>query len=155
MIPPALSVAVLYALFAAAAAALNLGAQWAVASLWPWGLRNIAALAVGTGAGLVLKYVLDKRWIFRFTPPTRRDDARRFLLYTCTGAATTALFWGVELLFIAVLRTPWARYAGGAIGLCAGYASKYVLDRTLVFAAGGNAPSAQRDHAPAQREPTR
>ena len=171
MKPPALPVALLYALFAAGAVALNLGTQWAVSSLWPWGLRNFAALVGGTGAGLVLKYLLDKRWIFRFRPPSLADDARRFLLYACTGAATTALFWGVELLFIATLRTHWAPYAGGAVGLCAGYATKYVLDSSFVFAAGkaadavsstsagtvpGTASGAVSDRAgPSQREPTR
>ena len=138
------SVAVLYAAFAAAAAALNLGTQWAVVLLWPWGLRSLVALAAGTGAGLLLKYVMDKRWIFRFTPPGLGDDVRRFLLYTCTGVATTALFWGVELLSIAVLGTPWARYAGGAVGLCAGYASKYLLDRRLVFSSGAAGARDQR-----------
>jgi len=131
--PLSLSVALRYAAFAAAAAALNLGTQWVVVRLWPWGLQSLAALAAGTAAGLLLKYVLDKRWIFGFTPPSRGDDVKRFLLYTCTGVATTALFWGVELLFIVALGTPWARYAGGAAGLCVGYASKYLLDRSLVF----------------------
>jgi putative flippase GtrA len=131
--PLSLSVALLYAMFAAAAAALNLGTQWAVVRVWPWGLRSLAALAAGTAAGLLLKYVLDKRWIFGFRPPSRSADVKRFLLYTCTGIATTALFWGVELLAIAAVGAPWARYAGGAAGLGAGYAAKYALDRWLVF----------------------
>jgi putative flippase GtrA len=167
-----MSVALLYALFAGGAAALNLGTQWAVSSLWPWGLRNLAALVGGTGAGLVVKYLLDKRWIFRFRPPSLADDARRFLLYVCTGAATTALFWGVELLFVATLGTPWAPYAGGAVGLCAGYATKYVLDCAFVFATGKAADAVPRNAAdtvsgtasgavsgraagPSQRTPTR
>ena len=133
MKPLSLSVALLYALFAAAAAGLNLGTQWAVVQVWPWGLRSLVALAAGTGAGLLLKYILDKKWIFGFRPPGFGDDVRRFLLYTGTGVATTALFWGIELLFLALLPAPWARYAGGAVGLCLGYASKYFLDRSFVF----------------------
>ena len=140
MRPLSLSVALRYAAFAAAAAALNLGTQWVVVRLWPWGLGSLAALAAGTGAGLLLKYVLDKRWIFGFKPPSLGDDVRRFLLYTCTGVATTALFWGVELLSIAALGAPWARYAGGAAGLCAGYASKYALDRCFVFSTRAAGP---------------
>ena len=128
-----LAIAALYALFAASAAALNLATQWTVATLWPGGMRNIAALIAGTGAGLLLKYVLDRRWIFRFKPPRLWDDARRFLLYAATGVATTVLFWGIELAFIAVFGAPWARLAGGAAGLCVGYASKYTLDKRVVF----------------------
>lgn len=130
-----MAVAALYALFAAAASVLNLGIQWVVVALWPWGLRNVAALVAGTGAGLVLKYTLDKWWIFRFKPPRLRDDAKKFLLYAGTGVITTGIFWGVELAFIAVFGAPWARYAGGAAGLCVGYSSKYMLDRKVVFSA--------------------
>jgi hypothetical protein len=82
---------------------------------------------------------LDKRWIFGFRPVNLTDDARRFLLYTGTGIATTGLFWAIELAAMAILSAPWARYAGGAVGLGAGYASKYALDRAFVFS------SARRD----------
>ncbi len=134
-----LSIAALYSLFAAAATALNLGTQWALVRLWPWGLRGFAALVAGTGAGLLLKYVLDKRWIFGFTASSFGRDAQRFLLYTGSGVATTALFWGIELACIGIFRAPWARYVGGALGLCAGYSAKYLLDRRFVFATAGRA----------------
>lgn len=146
--------ALLYAAFAAAAAALNLGVQWAVVHLWPWPHGTLAALAAGTAAGLVLKYVLDKRWIFGVRAPGLRHELGRFLLYTATGIATTGLFWGVELAFIAVLGTPWARYAGGGIGLCLGYASKYALDRRFVFRAPGSGGQGLSG-ANAQRRATR
>ncbi|MEM9735690.1 MAG: hypothetical protein AAF908_03675, partial [Pseudomonadota bacterium] len=47
----------------------NLGAQWAVHQVVPpepggAGLAYWTALGFGTGVGLVVKYVLDKRWIF-------------------------------------------------------------------------------------------
>lgn len=129
-----LAVAALYAVFAAAAAAVNLGTQWAVAGLWPWGLPSIAALIAGTGAGLLVKYILDKRWIFRAMPMRLAADARRFLQYCATGLVTTALFWGIELSCIAAFGAAWGRYAGGAAGLCAGYSLKYLLDRRIVFA---------------------
>jgi putative flippase GtrA len=57
-----------YAFFAALATLANLGAQRVVLHLgqglgYP-ALAYGAAVIVGTGAGLVLKYALDKRWIF-------------------------------------------------------------------------------------------
>ena len=53
-----------YAAFALLATIANLAAQRAV--LW-WDASSIGfvlALLAGTAVGLVLKYLLDKRWIF-------------------------------------------------------------------------------------------
>jgi putative flippase GtrA len=46
------------------ATACNLAAQRAVLALSDGAPAFMLALAVGTGVGLVVKYILDKRWIF-------------------------------------------------------------------------------------------
>jgi len=122
-----------YALFALAATLVNLGVQRLAGTAWPWGMRDLAALAAGTGAGLAVKYVLDSRWIFAFRGRGAAQDLRAFVRYAGTGVLTTGIFWAVELGFLAVFRVEWARYAGGAAGLCLGYTAKYFLDRRLVF----------------------
>lgn len=127
-----------YALFAAAATSTNLAVQWAVTALWPWQFPNLAALAAGTGAGLGLKYLLDRRWIFGCRSSGIREDAGRFLLYTLTGVATTALFWGTELGFLTVFRAQEAKYLGALLGLGIGYTAKYWLDARLVFRVARN-----------------
>ena len=122
-----------YALFALAATLVNLGVQRLAGTAWPWGMRDLAALAAGTGAGLAVKYVLDSRWIFAFRGRGAAQDLRAFVRYAGTGVLTTGIFWAVELGFLSVFRAEWARYAGGAVGLCLGYTAKYFLDRRLVF----------------------
>ena len=143
-----------YAVFAGAATVLNLGVQRGVAHLaaWlsPWTgelVRTTAAalhltparlllapeLVAGTAAGLVFKYLLDKRFIFRDRQGGGAAHVRKFGLYAVMGLATTVIFWAAELGTAALTPDPRAPYVGGAIGLMLGYFIKYRLDRRFVF----------------------
>jgi putative flippase GtrA len=124
-----------YLLFAAIAVAANLGSQALVFGLASTGaLAFVAALVIGTGVGLVVKYVLDARWIF-YVPRSRSQESKTFLGYAGTGLVTTGIFWGAEIGFHFGF-PDWAeaRYVGGALGLAVGYVVKYRLDRRYVFA---------------------
>ena len=125
-----------YILFAAIATAANLGAQFVAARLSPSSFEPWLSLMIGTGVGLVVKYVLDKQFIFQTDHLQKSSQvARSFLLYTLSGGFTTVLFWGAELGFLhAWPQWEAARYVGGALGLAAGYALKYQLDRRFAFA---------------------
>ena len=122
-----------YALFAVVATGVNLASQAATLRLYAGPFALLAALAVGTLAGLVAKYLLDKRWIFFDASRGPAAHARRFSLYTLTGAFTTAIFWGSELAAAAVTASESGRLLGGTIGLTIGYVIKYRLDRRFVF----------------------
>ena len=131
-------IGMLYALFAAVATLVNLASQWgtlnAAATLgFAWGATLVPALIVGTGAGLVVKYVLDKRYIFDDQSRGVSAHAKRFSLYTMMGLFTTGIFWATELLFAVFDPTGKLIYIGGAIGLTIGYVTKYYLDRRFVF----------------------
>lgn len=119
-----------YALFAALATLVNLAAQHAALALWPF---LPFAMALGTGAGLLAKYLLDKRWIFADATTGVAARTRQFGRYTATGIATTALFWATELAFAALFGTALMRDLGAVLGLAVGYATKYRLDRRFVF----------------------
>ncbi len=121
-----------YAAFAALAVGLNLATQGLALRLYAGPLNLPAAMALGTGAGLVAKYVLDRYWIFHRPSEGLADHAQTFALYAGTGVVTTALFWSVELASSAVFGRAFALW-GGALGLVAGYACKYALDRRWVF----------------------
>ncbi|MEM0945046.1 MAG: GtrA family protein [Pseudomonadota bacterium] len=131
----------LYGGFAVIATLANLGAQWAVHQVVPpepggAGLAYWTALAFGTGVGLVVKYVLDKRWIFQDRSAGVAAHSKRFSLYTLMGVATTVIFWGTQTAFFTIWGTETMLYLGGALGLAVGYVVKYNLDRRFVFSAG-------------------
>jgi putative flippase GtrA len=123
----------LYALFAIAATVANLFAQIVSMSLYPGPYAIAVSVLIGTAVGLPVKYVLDKRFIFRFVSRDIRHDGRLFMLYTQTAVLTTMLFWGTEYLFDQAFETDIMRYVGGAVGLSAGYFIKYQLDKRHVF----------------------
>src|SRR4051812_8848275 len=123
-----------YVLFAIIATAMNLAAQEIVYRVTPVARLPLSIL-VGTVAGFLTKYVLDKKWIFDDGYSSHRDEMRKISLYGAFSVATTLVFWGFEAMFWVTWRTDLARYAGAVLGLAIGYAAKYSLDRTFVFRA--------------------
>lgn len=122
-----------YAAFAVIASAANIAAQWLSSMLYAERFEFYVALVNGTLVGLVVKYVLDRRWIFHDRTRTLRGHTARFTLYSLTGVFTTGVFWATEIAFAAMGDAPWLRYAGAAVGLAIGYALKYRLDKRFVF----------------------
>jgi putative flippase GtrA len=123
-----------YAVFALVATGANLASQALTFRVVPAGPLHLpAGLAVGTGVGLVVKYALDKRWIFFDRESGIAAHGRKFTLYALMGVATTVIFWGTELGFEWASDHAAARYVGGALGLAIGYLVKYRLDRRFVF----------------------
>lgn len=125
--------AVNYAIFALIATAANIGAQDLFIRAYSGAFAVLASVVVGTGVGLVVKYILDKRYIFRFRARSIAHDTRTFALYTVMGLATTVIFWGFEFGFHHIFETKKMRYLGGVIGLAIGYLAKYHLDKRYVF----------------------
>lgn len=125
--------AITYAILALIATAANIGAQDLVIRSYSGSFDVLLSVFVGTGVGLVIKYILDKRYIFRFRARDAAHDGRTFALYTAMGLATTAIFWGFEFSFHHLFETDEMRYLGGIIGLAVGYLSKYHLDKHFVF----------------------
>ena len=113
--------------------ATKLGAQWVVVKLYRGDYHIALSMLLGTGLGLAVKYLLDKRWIFDFQATSARHEARTFALYTLMGGVTTLVFWGTEILFYLTFRSDSMRYLGGLLGLLAGYIIKFELDRRMVF----------------------
>ena len=125
--------AINYAIFALIATAANISAQDIVIRTYSGALDILASVVVGTGVGLVVKYILDKRYIFRFRARSVAHDTKTFALYTVMGLATTVIFWGFEFGFHHIFETKEMRYLGGVMGLAIGYLTKYHLDKRYVF----------------------
>lgn len=123
----------LYAGFAVVATLANLGMQRLVLLFIGGGVGLVLAMAAGTGVGLVVKYGLDKLWIFSDPDWRAGTVTRQFGLYMLMGVATTAIFWATESAFWLIWQTHFARELGAVIGLTIGYVVKYRLDRAYVF----------------------
>jgi putative flippase GtrA len=128
-----MKLAIKYVLFALAATALNIGAQELVIRLYAGAYSLFASVLVGTGVGLVSKYVLDKMFIFNFRSRNAAHDAQLFLQYTAVGVVTTLIFWGFEFGFNELFADKNMRYVGAMIGLGLGYYLKYRMDKRFVF----------------------
>lgn len=122
-----------YTAFAVIATLANLAAQRAVLAVDASGVGFALAVFAGTAIGLVIKYVLDKRWIFYDESAGMKAHSHKFALYTAMGLVTTLIFWGTETLFWLVWETDTMRELGAVLGLAVGYVVKYKLDRRFVF----------------------
>lgn len=128
--------AINYAILALIATVANIGAQDLFLRAYSGAFAILASVTVGTGIGLIVKYILDKRYIFRFRARNFTHDTQTFALYTVMGLATTVVFWGFELGFHHVFETKEMRYVGGVVGLAIGYLTKFHLDKRYVFRTG-------------------
>ncbi len=133
-----------YTAFAVIATLANLATQRVVLLAGDGPALFALALGSGTLVGLVVKYVLDKRWIFNDIGTGLAHHGRKFTLYTAMGLVTTAIFWGTETAFWLAWQTEAMRELGAILGLAVGYVVKYNLDRRFVFtpaALGARSPA--------------
>jgi putative flippase GtrA len=122
-----------YAAFAVVATIANLATQRFVLQFAETAVHFASAVGAGTIIGLVIKYVLDKRWIFYDLETGAKSHGRKFSLYSAMGLVTTAIFWGTETTFWLIWQTDMMRELGAILGLSVGYVVKYRLDRGFVF----------------------
>jgi putative flippase GtrA len=127
------SIAIRYAAFALISTAVNLITQYMALVICDGKFSLYPAIFAGTLTGLVVKYFLDKRFIFYFKTDTNRDNLFKFVLYSLMGVVTTLIFWGFEISFNHFFRADGAKYIGAVIGLTIGYVIKYNLDKRFVF----------------------
>ena len=122
-----------YTAFAVVATIGNLLTQRGVLHFGDTGAFFALAVGAGTIVGLIIKYLLDKRWIFYDLSSGMKSHSHKFSLYTAMGLFTTAIFWGMESVFWLIWQTDLMRELGAVIGLTIGYILKYHLDRRFVF----------------------
>lgn len=123
-----------YSIFAAIATLANILSQSVAAGIYRGRYELYFSMLAGTLIGLIVKYVLDKKYIFYYTTGNLVADGQKFILYSLMGVLTTFVFWGTELSFDFIFASRSMRYTGAAIGLCVGYWLKYQLDKRFVFA---------------------
>lgn len=127
------SLALKYLCFAVLAIFSNLGVQRIVFSTGDSQAVYVIAVVTGTAAGLLVKYLLDKTWIFYNSTSGLKGHSKIFSRYAMTGLFTTSIFWGFETVFWLIWETGFMRELGALIGLIIGYSIKYSLDSKFVF----------------------
>jgi putative flippase GtrA len=132
-----MKMATTYAILALIATIANIAAQDILLRCYQGAFAVLFSVIAGTGLGLVVKYILDKRYIFNFRARDAAHDRQTFVIYTAMGLLTTAIFWGSEFLFHFLFASKEMRYLGGIIGLTIGYVAKYHLDKHFVFRKDG------------------
>lgn len=128
-----MNITIKYFFFAAIATVANIISQDLTIRLYDMQFSIALSVIVGTFVGLVVKYVLDKKYIFKYQIYSAAHDTKTFAMYTVMGLITTIIFWGFEFSFDFVFQTKTMRYTGGIIGLTIGYYLKYQLDKKYVF----------------------
>ena len=132
-------IAIKYTIFVTISILFNLSFQYLSFGVYTGFGSLYVAMFVGTLAGLVVKYVLDKKFIFYHIVEDKKDDVKKFVLYSLMGVFTTIIFWGTEIAFDTIFQGINAKYIGAVIGLSVGYTIKYFLDKKYVFIhKGGN-----------------
>lgn len=128
-----IKIATCYGLFALVATITNIFTQ--VVSIYFYtGLLHIQiSIIMGTATGLIIKYLLDKNFIFKYQTKNLKHETRTFILYLIMGILTTLIFLSFELGFHIIYQSDAMRYLGGIIGLIIGYILKYFLDKLFVF----------------------
>ena len=122
-----------YILFCIIATVVNLLTQRIFLGLIVIKTGYFVALLLGTLAGLITKYLLDKNYIFNDYDNSFQNNSKKFSLYTFNGILTTFIFWGTESIFFFIYATTFARELGAVIGLSIAYFLKYRLDKKFVF----------------------
>lgn len=122
-----------YSLFAILAIMTNLITQETVYNFYSGPYKLEVSILIGTIVGLLIKYILDKKYIFYHKTYTVNQNFTNFLMYSGFSVLTTVIFWGTEYAFDYIFGTKVMRYTGAIIGLTIGYIVKYQLDKKFVF----------------------
>ena len=123
----------LYSIFAIIATLSNLYTQRLILSISKTNLFFILAIFSGTLVGLLVKFFLDKKFIFFKKNKKYKNNSVIFSLYSLMGIISTSIFWGTESIFWIIWGNEKMREIGAILGLTLGYIVKYKLDKYYVF----------------------
>ena len=133
MTKSATRIVILYSLFAGLSTIVNICCQILSMMIYK-GVYGVGiSIFIGTLAGLPLRYILEKRYIFSYKSKNIKHDGHLFILYSLMAVITTIIFWGTEYAFHLIFIQDFMRYVGGILGLSVGYYIKYQLDKRFVF----------------------
>ena len=122
-----------YIFFAIFATFANLLTQRIILSFFQTNFFFLVAILLGTFVGLIIKFYLDKTFIFFDRTKDLKNIGQKFSLYSTNGIFSTIIFWGTESIFWIIWQKDNMREIGAILGLSIGYIMKFKLDKKYVF----------------------
>ena len=122
-----------YAFVTAFATFLNIGTQAFSMCVYSGVYAIELSVLLATAVCFPIKFILEKKYVFKFKSNASCLQARVFILYGFMSVLTTFIFFGIEFAFHYLYGTSEMRYLGGAVGLSLGSYVKYRLDKRFVF----------------------
>lgn len=130
-----------YLIFAAIAIALNMlvfsAAKFILEQLFNYPdfavIIKYTAKLMGIASGFMLKYILDKKYVFNDSKGTLQEEAQKVGIYGLLSIFTTLLLFVISEGVERIIDWKYEVYAGWLIGLIIGYLLKYFLDKRFVF----------------------
>ncbi len=92
-----------------------------------------SAYALGLFVGFVIKYVLDKKYVFNDGYENHKAETKKAGLYAFMSILCTIISVGVTGSFKILLGVQLAKRVGWFLGLLLGYTAKFFLDKKYVF----------------------
>jgi len=117
---------IIYSLISLLSISLNLVCQLVLLKIL---LPLYVSICLGTLIGLLVKYLLDARFIFIYKKPS----VSNFVKYSFIGGAITPIWWVSEYAAYYFFNSNAAALVGGLVGLIFCYYLKYNLDKAYVF----------------------
>lgn len=85
----------------------------------------------GTSVSLLLKYFLDRKYIFCFIPKDKDEEGFKFVMYSALGVIITSIFWVIEFEIDYLFVCEYFKYIGAILGLSLGHFIKFSLDKEI------------------------
>lgn len=92
-----------------------------------------SSYALGLFVGFVIKYLLDKKYVFNDGYENRKAETKKAGLYAFMSILCTILSVGITGSFKIVVGVQFAKRIGWFLGLLFGYTAKFFLDKKYVF----------------------
>ncbi len=96
-------------------------------------IRFWVAYGLGLFAGFVLKYLMDKKYVFSDITESKEKEMKKVLIYAMMSIFTTIILTLIVAGFKVWVSRERAKDVGLVIGLLIGYTTKFFLDRKYVF----------------------
>ncbi|UYP48069.1 hypothetical protein NEF87_004354 [Candidatus Lokiarchaeum ossiferum] len=97
----------------------------------PYNIPELIGSIFAVGITYVIKFVLDKLFVFKKTDTTLKQTSKEFSVYLLLAVLTTLENLGIQ--FILGIVTIWALNLRIGIALTCGYITKFFLDKRFVF----------------------